>query len=107
MASDLLWADPQDRTVAAASTHRKALKRHIYVKEGSELVRRCGATGMSNRSTVTEDDLMRVEPEEFAADVNACDNCLSYSNLEDVAQNARSGGAEEVDYDPFGVFTDE
>ena len=103
MPSDLLWVDPVDRVVSA--DHSKLLKRHVYRQEGSRLRRVCGSVDQRNSATAHRDELERVEPTEFASDVNACDACLKTTNLQEVADNLQpAGGAETVDCDPFGVF---
>jgi hypothetical protein len=107
----MIWVDPIERA-------RHGRKRHAYrlaeataqVTGGGETAYRvCGSNRGGTSITMSTEDLRRVEDTEFAVFPNACQTCINSLDLAEYRANnqLRSGtGADTVDYDPFGVFTD-
>lgn len=82
-------------------------KRHVYEEADSgRLIRACRNT--RGGSVMPESsDIERVEGTEFALRPNVCENCLRTTGLKSYRENNRvtsEGSADDVDYDPFGVF---
>lgn len=98
----LLWADPQMRATDGN-------KRHLYAETDGRLVRRCGErSGKRIHSPKTGNELCREDHADFATDPNACLDCIRVAGLKPYRDKNYSGsnGAESVDYDPFGTFSD-
>lgn len=95
----LEWLDPQKRT-------KWGRKRHVYRETGDQLVRVCGTPDGGSMPVKGKDQLVREEGQEFANDPNACDTCLSRTGYDKFRDTPTGGGAESVEYDPFGVFRD-
>jgi hypothetical protein len=95
----LIWVDSIDRVGNGA-------KRHIYEKDGTVYARLCGIADNRGHAAASTSELVRVEDTEFAVNVNACEKCVEVSGLGPYREeNMNAGsGADNVDYDPFGVF---
>lgn len=96
----LVWADPIERV-------RSGRKRHLYSKADGSYLRDCNTSDGFDAGSIAKDrdQLARIDLDDYITDPNTCHRCLSTNDLLDYAQRHQPGGrAEDVSYDPFGVF---
>lgn len=92
--AELLWYDQIDRV-------RNAHKRHVYREKNGTLIRVCNVSDNGGISK-SRSKLERVKATEIARDPNACNRCLKTEGLDKLQTKPK--GADNVEYDPFGVF---
>lgn len=101
---EMLWVDPVERV-------RGGHKRHTYSRGNGAMLRDCKTSDGFDAGSIAKDrdQLTRVEVDDYCTDPNACQTCIRANDLSDYAEqlDSQTAGAESVDVDPFGVFTDD